>query len=190
MDIKQAKVKFHQFFAKNKRLPSYGEMCDLFDFSSKKACFDWASKLIEKDFLVKDEKGKLIPGANFFSIPLLGSIKAGLPDSAYQDFVESIVLDKYLVKNLDKAYALRVSGDSMINAGIYENDLVIVDKDRIAKDGDIIVAHIDNQFTLKYLRNKKGKVYLKAANSKYGDIYPEAELNVFGVVVSVVRKYF
>jgi len=189
MNLKSAKTQLHQFFSQYKRLPSYGEMCQLFNLASKKACFDWAAKLIKKDFLAKDEAGKLIPGDKFFSIPLLGSIKAGIPDTPYQDFVESVVLDKYLVKNLSQAYALRVSGDSMIEAGIFESDLVVIEKGRPAKNGDIVVAYIDNQFTLKYLKKQNQTVYLQAANPKYKDIYPKDELTIFGVVVSVIRQY-
>lgn len=190
MNIKSARYKLQRYFARYKRLPSYGEMNVIFGFGSKKSSFDLAAKLIKKNILKKDESGKLIPGRKFFEIPVLGSIKAGLPDDAYEQFLGSVSIENYLVNNPEMVYALRVSGDSMINEGIFENDIVLIEKEKQAKNGDVIVAEVDGEFTLKYLKKEKGKVYLEAANEKYKPIYPKGELKLFGVVVSVIRKYY
>ena len=190
MDIKTAKHKLQKHFARHKRLPSYGEMNRLFGFSSKKSSFELAAKLIRREIISKDEVGKLVPGRKFFEIPVLGNIKAGLPDDAYEQFLGSVSIENYLVADPGMIYALKVSGDSMINEGILEGDIVLIEKDKHARDGDVIVAEVDGEFTLKYLKNKNGKVYLEAANDKYKPIYPKTELNLFGVVVSVIRKYY
>lgn len=77
----------------------------------------------------------------------------------------------------------------MKDVGIYEGDVVVVDKKRKPKMGDIVVAYIDNGFTLKYLQRENGKICLVPANSKYAKIYPKDNLTVEGVVVSSMRKY-
>jgi len=77
----------------------------------------------------------------------------------------------------------------MIDAGIHTGDIVIVDKGIHAKVDDIVVAEVDREFTLKYLKKDKRGHYLHAGNSKYPDFYPKEELKVFWVVTGVVRKY-
>jgi SOS-response transcriptional repressor LexA len=84
---------------------------------------------------------------------------------------------------------LKVSGDSMIEAGIMPNDFVIVDKSQKPKNKDIVIAQVDGQWTMKYLIKEKEKYTLMPANPKYKPIHPKSELYIAGVVVSVVRKY-
>jgi SOS regulatory protein LexA len=189
MTIKQAVNKLRKFFKLNQRMPSYSEMSQLLGFASKKASFDLAKKLIDKGYLEKDEAGKLIPGKMLFTIPLLGSIRAGYPDEAAQHMPESVFINQYLVSNPDRSYALKVLGDSMIEAGIHAGDMVMIEKDKSPREGDIIAAYIDNRFTLKHFRRIKGKICLVPANPKYPVLYPNTNLTIFGVVVSVVRKY-
>lgn len=84
---------------------------------------------------------------------------------------------------------IKVSGDSMIEAGINTGDIVIVDKGIHPKVDDIVVAELDREFTLKYLKKDSKGHYLHAGNSKYPDFHPREELKIFGVVIGVVRKY-
>ena len=189
MNVQKAKRKVQNFFYQNKRMPSYQEICDLFAFSSKKTAFELVKKLITIGFLQKDDKGKLIPKNIFPTIPLLGSIQAGLPGDAWQESLGTITIGQYFPGDPDKAYALKVSGDSMIEAGIFPDDLVIVEKDKEAREGDVVVAYIDNEFTLKSLKRIKNKYFLTAANKKYPNLRPKNELTVFGVVKTVIRNY-
>lgn len=189
MKLDQAVAKLRQFFRRQKRLPSYQEMCALFGFSSKHASFKLAEKLIQAKFLKKDERGHLLPDRLFPALPVLGVVTAGAPVSAEEQFLSSLSFDDYLINRPDKSYLLRVSGDSMIEAGIHEGDMVIVEKGREPKSGDIVVAFVDNEFTLKYFRRENNKVYLAPGNRKYPAIYPKDSLSVFGIVVSVIRKY-
>ena len=78
----------------------------------------------------------------------------------------------------------------MINAGLQPGDLVILDKKREPKNGDIIAAFVDNEWTLKYYKRDQKSVYLEPANPKYEPIYPKQNLEVGGVVVSSIRKYY
>jgi repressor LexA len=124
------------------------------------------------------------------TLPLLGSIKAGYPVMADTLNDEHVSLDRYLVPHPGFTFLLKVSGDSMINEGINNGDLVILDKLREPKHKDIVAALIDGEWTLKYFRKEKGIVYLQAANPKYPDIYPKEHLTIGGVVVSVIKKYY
>jgi len=189
MTLDEAKRKLQQYFRQSGRLPSYSEMCELFGFASKKASFMLAAKLIEAGILLKDEMGKLIPGKEFFAIPLLGSIKAGLPAEEYQNFMNSITIDQFLIKRPETCYALQVKGDSMIEAGIFEGDIVIIDKGKLPKKNDVVVAQIDEKFTLKYFQYKQGQIVLMPANPRYKPLHPSDSLVIFGVVISVIRKY-
>ena len=84
---------------------------------------------------------------------------------------------------------IKVQGDSMIEAGINTGDIVIVDKGQQGKIDDIVVAEVDREFTLKYLKRDKRGYYLLAGNAKYPPFYPKEELKIFWVVTGVIRKY-
>ena len=98
-------------------------------------------------------------------IPLLSdAISAGFPSPADDYTEENIDLNEHLISNPFSTFFLRVKGDSMINAGIQDKDLIIVDKSLTAKPGDIIIAMIDGEFTIKRLSIKNNELYLKAEN--------------------------
>ena len=189
MEIEEAVQKIRSFFQSQKRLPSYQEICHLFGFASKQSSFRLAKKLIENGILKKDDKGRLVPNKLFSALPLAGVIKAGMPTEVSEQLLDSLSFDDYLVKRPASSYLLRVSGDSMDEAGIHDGDLVVVEKERKPREGDVVVAFIDNEFTLKYFRIKDKRVVLVAANKKYPVLYPRDSLTIFGTVVAVVRKY-
>jgi len=165
-------------------------MLDLFDFASRNAVFKLIHKWIEEGILEK-MGNRLAPTEQFFALPVLGFIQAGTP-TIHGDYYseESISLDQYLVPNPGFTFLLRVSGDSMINAGIHEGDLVILDNKRTAKPGDIVAALVDNEWTLKYFNRANGKTYLTAANPAYAPIHPKENLAIGGVVVKVIKEYY
>ena len=84
---------------------------------------------------------------------------------------------------------LKVSGDSMSEAGILPGDMVIVDKGQTPKTGDIVIAEVDGEWTMKYLRKRGNSITLIPANPNYKPIKPQNELKIAGVVTAVVRKY-
>ncbi len=185
-DNRLAKVK--KFYRKFHRLPSYSEMLKLFSLASKKAVFDIIQKWIQAG-LIKKEKNKIAPTERFFSLPFVGIVKAGQPILAEED-KDYLSLDEYLIDDPNSSFVLKVSGDSLINAGIFDGDIVIINKKKTAFSGDIVLAEIDGEWTLKVLRKDRTrkKNYLEAANSKYGPFYPKRKLSIFGVVQGVVRK--
>ena len=178
-----------KFFKKNRRLPSYSEMLKLFGFSSKNAVFKLINKWVEANLLVKED-GKLAPTSMFFALPLLGVIKAGYPILAEEN-KNYLTLDDYLIEDPTSAFLLKVSGDSLIGVGIFEGDIVVIERKKEASIGDIVLAQIDREWTLKIFRkNRSTRVsYLEAANPKYPPFYPREDLQIFGVVKAVVRKF-
>ena len=125
-------------------------------------------------------------------VPLLSdSISAGFPSPADDYTEENIDLNEHLISNPFSTFFLRVKGDSMINAGIKDKDLIIVDKSLTAKPGDIIIAMIDGEFTVKRLSIKNNKLYLKAENQNYPDFIFQNHIDVqiWGVVIYSIHSY-
>jgi repressor LexA len=168
-------------------MPGYSEMCDIFGFASKNAVAKVVEKLIDEGFVRKDARGKLVPIALNEEVPMLGYVEAGFPSPAEEMALDRISIEELLLGTKEKMYLLRVKGLSMKDAGIYEGDLLLVERIGQAKVGSIVVANLDGEWTVKYLREKKGKKYLEAANEDYPDLWPEQSLEIGGVVRSVIR---
>lgn len=183
------KKSFIGFYQNARRLPSYAEMLELFRFSSKNAVAKVVSKFIDDELVAKDENGRLVAGPDMFGVRLVGTVQAGLPTNATQEVGEALSLDEYLIEKKDRTYLLEVTGDSMIEAGIHESDLVVVEQGKTPRTGDIVIAEVDSEWTMKYFEKDKGKVVLKPANKNYPVIRPVGELKIGGVVTGVVRKY-
>jgi len=181
--------KIFDFYTKHHRMPSYTEIMRLVGFRSKNAVYKLINKLVEQGIVIKDATGRLAPTKLLGEVPLLGLVEAGFPTSADETELDTMSLDDYLIDKKDRTYLLRVKGDSMIDAGIQEGDLVIAERGREAKPGDIVIADVDGGWTMKYLRKKGSQIYLQPANDKYEDIYPTESLNVAAVVRGVVRRY-
>ena len=127
-----------------------------------------------------------------FKIPLLNdSVSAGFPSPADDYTEENIDLNEYLISNPFSTFFLRVKGDSMINAGIKDKDLIIVDKSLIAKPGNIVIAMIDGEFTIKRLSIKNDELYLKAENHNYPDFSfkNHIDVQIWGVVIYSIHSY-
>lgn len=163
-------------------------MLSLFGFSSKNAVFKLINKWVEAGF-IKKELGKLAPTPRFFALPLLGVIKAGYPILAEENR-NYLTLDDYLIEDPASAFLLKVSGDSLTGVGIFEGDIVVIEQKKEASVGDIVLAQIDHEWTLKIFRRDRMKraSYLEAANPKYPTFWPRENLQIFGVVKAVVRK--
>ena len=139
----------------------------------------------EKITFLKPKKGNLVG-----QWLVEQGISAGFPSPA-DDFKEiRISLDKELVKNQESTFYARVSGDSMLGAGIDDGDLLVIDKSLSPENGKIAVCFIDGDFTVKRIVKEKGKLYLKAENKKYKSIElsGESELIIWGIVEYVIKK--
>lgn len=178
-----------RFYRAHRRLPSYREMLALTGFKSTNAVYRLVGRLITVGWLTRDRSGKLAPGKRFLGLPLLGTVEAGWPSPAEEELVDTMSLDQWLIGNREATFMLKVSGDSMIDAGIRPGDMLLVERGRTPKNGDIIIAEVDHQWTLKYFQKQGDRVVLVPANKKYRPITPKEELNIAAVVMAVIRKY-
>jgi SOS regulatory protein LexA len=186
-------TKLESFYSQNKRMPTYSEMLKIFDFKSKNAVFRVVEKLIEAGLVAKDHLGRLIPTEIFAeetaSVPMLGFVTAGFPATVEEELLDRVNLDNLLIEKKAQTYMLEVDGDSMIDAHIEKGDMVLVERAHQAKDGQIVIAEVDGEFTLKYFKKEGNKVWLEPANKNYKPIYPERSLNINAVLKAVIRKY-
>ncbi|MFO7446067.1 MAG: transcriptional repressor LexA [Ignavibacteriaceae bacterium] len=125
----------------------------------------------------------------FSRIPIVGRVAAGSPILAEQNIEGAISVDATFIKHARNSFALKVKGDSMINAGIFEGDLVIVSSQKEAVNGDIVVAMLGDEVTVKTFQNRNNKILLIPENENYQPIeIPEGkELSILGRVVGVIR---
>jgi len=178
-----------QFYHRHKRMPSFGELQQLFGFKSRTAAEKVARRLVDLGLIAKDKTGKLLPTRHFRETRVLGAVEAGFPSPAEEELGDTMDLDEFLIKNKEATYILKVTGDSMNGAGILPGDMVLVERGLEPHDGDIVIAQIDHSWTMKYFRKRGRKVYLEAANPKYKPFYPKEELKIAAVVIGVIRKY-
>lgn len=179
--------------------PTLREMREHFQVSSDNSILKHLKALEEKGYISKDDtprgiglldivRGRL-EGDTGMRLPVLGFIPAGGPVLS-EEYVSSWMdVGSDVAKNSKDFFLLEVTGNSMIDAGIFEGDLAVVDSKKEARDGDIVVALVDNRNTLKRFVKRNGEVYLKAENKDYSDIHPDEELVVQGVVTTLIRRY-
>lgn len=189
MKLDQARLLLAKFYQEFRRMPSYAELAKLCGFKSKNAVAKLVAKLVEGGAVEQDRQGKLLPAKLFGAVPVLGLVEAGFPTVAEEAELDTLSLDDYLIGNRDSTFILEVKGDSMIDAGIHEGDMVIVERRETAREGDIVIAEIDHGWTMKYYRLKNNRPYLEPANPKYRPIYPTESFRIAAVVRGVVRKY-
>jgi len=171
------------------RAPTLTELCELFDVRSKNTAALIAQRFVEAGILNKTASGRLcVPARTGHAFKLLGSVTAGFPSPAEESLLDTVSLEDYLITRPDSTFMLRVDGDSMIDAGILPDDIVLIERGRSAGNGDIVIACVDGEWTMKYYYKTGKDVRLEPANKNYATIRPQRSLTVEGVVCSVVRK--
>ncbi len=176
--------------------PSLADLATGFNVKSKNAIAKVVNVLTKAKQIEKDPKGRIKildrvfeEVSNALTLPLFGPIAAGFAAPVEEQAEETISLDHYLVRDKHSTFLLRVKGDSMIDAGIHEGDLVVVERGKEPRAGEIVVGVLDGEFTLKRLIKEKGKTFLRAENPRYPDLHAMDELKTAGVVRGVIRKY-
>ncbi len=191
---KQAEVLafIEQELSQNGRPPTYRDIAKHCGYDAVGTVQDLVKVLIRKGFLHKEPgvaRGiRLAHRSASLDIPVLGAIPAGRPVEAIETILGSISIP---AKWRGELYALRVTGESMINAGIFDGDFVVVQRQRHAENGQIVVAMIDGEATVKYLDKRGNRVRLLPANPKFSpiEVPPESDNVIEGRVVSVQRYY-
>src|SRR5688572_26282048 len=182
-------TKLQDYYAKHNVIPSYATLGKLWGLSAKSWVSNYVSRFKEEGYLKLAPDRRLGPARRFFERRLARSpIRAGLPHAGPEAGYEVVTSDGYLVKQPSNTSLIRVKGDSMMDAGILEGDLVVVEQQPAANVGDIVVAIVDDEFTIKYLERDRGNFVLKPANKAYPVIRPKGNLEIFGVMVGLVRR--
>jgi len=181
--------KLISFYRSKKRMPSYSELMGISGLKSKNSVSRLVKKLMERGLVDKDTRGRLIPKNLWGETKVLGTVEAGWPSPAEEELVDTMSLDEYLISNKEATYLLKVKGDSMIEAGILPGDMVLVERGKEPKNGDVVIAEVDGEWTMKFFERKAGKVSLIPGNRAYSAIYPNQELSITAVVTGVIRKY-
>ena len=176
------------YWKQNRAFPSLAKLCDVLGLSSTSSVFALVGRLSDAGYLERQD-GRIAPSKKFFARPLLGPVRAGLPQPVTQEEPELLTLDDHLIDEPNRTSLHRVRGDSMKDLGIFDGDLLAVEHNSPTKAGDIVVAYVDEELTVKTLRiGEDGKHYLEAANVAYKPIHPKSSLELLGVVVSVMRR--
>lgn len=174
--------------------PTIREIAGELGFKSTGTVRDYLKALQQKGLVRrmhnKSRGIELTERAAFNKIPIIGTIMAGKPNLAYEEIQGYVDADDLFLGRIgfDDVFALRVKGDSMIDAGILDGDVAIIKKCPSANNNDIVAALLDNnEVTLKRLRSKAGKFHLEAANVNYSPIFEE--FKIIGKLITVIRKY-
>lgn len=185
-----------KFQQKNEISPSLEEIKDKFNLASVSTAAYYVDKLEERGFIKKDNKQhrgiSILENEPMIKIPLLGVIAAGEPIQAIEN-KEEIALPKSRIKENGNIFALRVSGDSMVEENIDDGDIVIINETKTPTNGDKVVALIDkDNVTLKTFFKDKNKILLQPANKKYSPIVIEKnrDFDVQGVMIDIVKQSF
>lgn len=183
--------RLRDYYAANRHIPSFQRIAELMGFASKAAASKLMDRLAAAGFIERaPDDASWVPAERFFERPLAESaVRAGAPDMIEDQQGQLFLVDRYLVRQPSRTVMVPVKGDSMVEAGIYDGDIVVVERSKGAKAGDFVIAIVDNEFTLKELALEQGRFVLKPHNRAYPVIRPRGELEIFGVVTGLVRRY-
>ena len=139
------------YYAQHRALPSYASIGQLLGLKSKSSVAAMIARLKLAGFVDSTPDRRLAPTRRFFERPLASeSVQAGMPNPVDDGPADALTIDDYLIERPSQTVLVRVKGDSMVDAGILEGDLVVVEKTASARRGDIVIAIVDNQFQAKF----------------------------------------
>lgn len=192
-----------KYSKENRMPPTVREIGNHFEISSTNGVRSILAALIKKGYLnraprlsrgieIVDTDGSAAETApsNTIEIPIVGRVAAGTPILAVQNLEGTVTIDRDFLACRTDVFALRVKGDSMINAGIFDGDLIFARQQKSAERGEIIVAQVDNEATVKYYQPLADHIELRPANPKYRPIIVNKgkDFSIAGRVIGVMRK--
>lgn len=176
-------------FAKQRAMPSFADIARAVGLSVSTVAFH-VDALKAAGYLGATPTGRLTPGKAFFQRPMAGSVRAGLPAFVDEPAADALLIDEYLVDTPSRTFLLSVKGDSMVEAGLFPGDILVVKRGALAMPGDIVVVNANGEGTVKELaQDEAGELYLRARNPAYPDIAPAEGFEVMGVVTGQFRRY-
>lgn len=183
--------RLRDYYADSRRIPSLQRIAALMGFASKTAAKKLLGRLEQAGYVERTpDDDAWMPARRFFERALAATaVRAGAPDMVEGGGGEPFLVDDYLVRTPSRTVMVPVKGESMIEAGIHDGDIVVVERGRVARSGDLVIAIVDNEFTLKELGIERGRFILKPRNKAFPVIRPKGELELFGVVTGLVRRY-
>jgi repressor LexA len=192
LDISSYLGKLQDYYAQERIIPSTTQLSVLWNGKARSWTHRIVQRLKEEGFLENGPGGRLRPGPRFFERTVGHRIRAGLPQEAFDVQPELLRIDDYLIEKPSQTILFPVKGDSMIDLGILEGDMVVIERSDSASPGQVVLAIVDNEFTLKVLARDKEGYYLEARNDRrsgdYLPIRPEQKLEIYGFYVGLFRK--
>ncbi len=182
-------ARLQDYYADHGVFPPYSTIGQLLGLRSKSSVAALVGRLTRSGHLQATDDRRLKPGPRFFERALGGQVRAGMPEPVDSRPPEPVNLDRLLVRHPSRTLLIQVKGDSMRGAGIHPGDIAVVEQGVEARPGDLVVAWVDNEYTLKTLAKAGDRYILKAANPDYPDILPAGELSILGVVKALARSY-
>ena len=203
LTIKQKKLLDYikSYYQDKDLFPTFDEMKDNLSIKSKSGIYKLLSSLEDKGYIRKTpHKARAIELNDFrkssneadkTNLPFLGRIAAGNPIEAITGSFEQISVPNYLINNKKEHFTLEVNGDSMIEEGIHDGDIVVISKTNLAETGDIVVALVDeNEVTLKKFRSFKNSIALEPSNKNFKTrIFGKDRVKIQGKLVGLIRKF-
>ncbi len=193
-----------KYSKENHMPPTVREIGNHFDISSTNGVRSILAALIKKGYInrsprlsrgieivnTKEDSAAKEAPSNTIEIPIVGRVAAGTPILAVQNLEGTVTIDRDFLACRSDVFALRVKGDSMINAGIFDGDLIFARQQKTADLGEIVVAQIDNEATVKYYHPSSDHVELRPANPKYKPIIvnDKKDFSIAGRVIGVMRR--
>lgn len=171
--------------------PSVREICDACGIKSTSTAHIYLKKLEEEGYISRVDglnRAIRLPGESVTRVPLLGRVTAGLPILAVEEVEDYVPFSGGSQYSAGELFALRVTGTSMINAGIFDRDVVIVRRTNTAQNGDVVVALIGDEATVKRIYMESDHIRLQPENPEYEPIIVK-EAIVLGKVISLVRYF-
>ena len=181
-----------KFSEENGYTPSVREIGKECGIKSTATVYSYLQKLQDKGYLNKTNNKKrsvTLTRSSGVNIPLIGTVTAGQPIFAYENYEDYYTFPAGEFKGED-LFMLRVEGTSMIDAGIYNGDKIIVRKQETAENGEIVVALVEDSATVKRFYRRDGKIILHPENESLSDmIFEDGEVQILGKVIGLTRNY-
>lgn len=182
-------TRLQDYYARYRCIPAYERLCALWGIASRSAVGNVLERFRRNELVERTPDGDWIPSRSFFErLMARQPVQAGLPAMDLQAGLSPILLDELLVDTPSKTLLLKVQGDSMSGANIFEGDVVIVERQNHANPGEIVVALVDQELTVKTLMKDGDGWLLHPENPSFADIRPQGELKLIGVVTGLARR--